>query len=374
MLFSFGSAVAGQTPRDQAQNDAFRGLPGVMVLVSPFDPRLGLTQDQLARDVDQWIRQAGIRTFNREEFPTVKGYPALGIDIYTDEPPGNEGKGTLILQIRLGLYETVVLERDAQRSLVASTWDVHVQGGADQPVAATFIRTGLRDLVDKFIESYRAANGLANQSPTSSRGGTLNEAMVSSPSAPNGLATLADLRACNPLRTSARRTLRATLEDLDEQARLLTVREAVYDGIFDTPKTEAGLRQIPLSNAALEIVAEWRARTTSTAPDALLFSTRSGKPWAPNNVLRRHVFPACKALGLRNATWLTFRRTCSSWSHDKGVPGKVIAQLMGHANMDTTLNVYAQVMDGSLRAAVEIVGTELFTIVHKPEGTAPVTH
>jgi hypothetical protein len=38
---------------------------------------------------------------------------------------------------------------------------------------------------------------------------------------------------------------------------------------------------------------------------------------------------------------------------------------MGHANVDTTLNVYTQVLDGSLRQAVEKVGSELFTIVHK---------
>jgi hypothetical protein len=44
-----------------------------------------------------------------------------------------------------------------------------------------------------------------------------------------------------------------------------------------------------------------------------------------------------------------------------GVPGKVIAQLMGHAAVDTTLNIYTQVLDGSVRAAV---GGELFTIVH----------
>jgi integrase len=53
------------------------------------------------------------------------------------------------------------------------------------------------------------------------------------------------------------------------------------------------------------------------------------------------------------------------------VPGKVVAQLMGHANVDTTLNVYTQVLDGSVRDAVEKVGSELFTIVHKsvkPEG------
>jgi integrase len=36
----------------------------------------------------------------------------------------------------------------------------------------------------------------------------------------------------------------------------------------------------------------------------------------------------------------------------------VIAQLMGHANIDTTLNIYTQVLDGSARDAVEKVGNE----------------
>src|SRR2546425_2742075 len=98
------------------------------------------------------------------------------------------------------------------------------------------------------------------------------------------------------------------------------------------------------------------------------------KPISPNNVLRRSIFPACEALELPHATWLTFRRTYSSWSHDKGVPGKVVAQLMGHANVDTTLNVYTQVLDGSLRAAVEKVGDELFTIVHQPEEGGSLSH
>jgi hypothetical protein len=34
---------------------------------------------------------------------------------------------------------------------------------------------------------------------------------------------------------------------------------------------------------------------------------------------------------------------------------------MGHANVDTTLNVYTQVLDGSVRAAVEKVSEGLFT-------------
>ena len=45
----------------------------------------------------------------------------------------------------------------------------------------------------------------------------------------------------------------------------------------------------------------------------------------------------------------------------------------GHANVDTTLNVYTQVLDGSVRDAVEKIGGELFTIVHRPEKAGAVT-
>ncbi len=151
--------------------------------------------------------------------------------------------------------------------------------------------------------------------------------------------------------------------NIDEQKQLLSVREAVYDTTFSSPKTEAGSRQIPLSELAWQLIAEWKTQAENTAPDALVFATRQGTPILPNNVVRRAIFPACKRLGIPKATWLTFRRTYSSWSHEKGVPGKVTAQLMGHANVDTTLNVYTQVLDGSVREAVDKVGGELFTAV-----------
>ena len=96
----------------------------------------------------------------------------------------------------------------------------------------------------------------------------------------------------------------------------------------------------------------------------MVFSTWSGKPLSPNNVLKP-IAAAATALGLPKLSWLTFRRTYSSWAHEKGVPGKVVATLMGHAKVDTTLNVYTQVLDDSLRGAAEKVGCELITIDHK---------
>jgi integrase len=147
----------------------------------------------------------------------------------------------------------------------------------------------------------------------------------------------------------------------------LTVDEAVYEGAFGTPKTSAGLRRVPLSDATVRLLTEWKGRAKNTQAGALVFATWSGKPISPNNMLRRWVFPASAMLNLPNATWLTFRRTYASWAHDQGVPGKVVAQLMGHTIADVTLNVYTQVLDASLRTAVDRIGSGLFTIVHEAE-------
>ena len=85
--------------------------------------------------------------------------------------------------------------------------------------------------------------------------------------------------------------------DLDEQGRCLRIREAVYEGAFDSPKTEASAPQIPLSAAAMALMADWRARAKDVQQDRLVFSTWSGKPISPNNVLRQQVYSACEALG-----------------------------------------------------------------------------
>src|SRR5262249_16283823 len=70
--------------------------------------------------------------------------------------------------------------------------------------------------------------------------------------------------------------------DFDEPQRCLRVCEAVYEGVFDDPKTEAGVRLIPLPDAAMESLQVWRARARRKAPEDLIFSTVSGKPISPN--------------------------------------------------------------------------------------------
>jgi len=151
----------------------------------------------------------------------------------------------------------------------------------------------------------------------------------------------------------------------------LQVQEAVYEGQFGTPKTVAGLRALPLSVGAVTMLRSWRERVSRREPDDLVFATVTGKPISPNNVLQRWVYPACERLKLARVSWLTFRRTYSSWAHEHGVPGKVVAELMGHAKVDTTLNVYTQVIDGAKVAAAQLIGNELNGIERNPEGLEP---
>ena len=58
----------------------------------------------------------------------------------------------------------------------------------------------------------------------------------------------------------------------------------------------------------------------------------------------------------------------------QGRTRKIVAALMGHAKVGTTLNIYTQVLDASVRTAVAKVGDELFTIVHRPAGTTELIH
>jgi len=144
--------------------------------------------------------------------------------------------------------------------------------------------------------------------------------------------------------------------------------------VFDDPKTKASLRTIPLPDAALWLLAAWKARTKRTAAHELIFSTVSGKPISPKNVLRRWVWPACEAADLPRVTWLTFRRTYSSWALRQGRAGQGRradhrAHQGGHH--DECLH---QVLDGAAGAAADRVGSELFRIVQTPERGAALTH
>ena len=77
------------------------------------------------------------------------------------------------------------------------------------------------------------------------------------------------------------------------------VRQRVYHGDIDSPKSPKSIRKAALSESLLSDVAEWRALCVRTAPDAWVFPSERGRtPVRPDNVWHRYIGPNLKEKGL----------------------------------------------------------------------------
>jgi integrase len=140
----------------------------------------------------------------------------------------------------------------------------------------------------------------------------------------------------------------------------LYVHEAIYENVIDRPKTEKSTRLIPLSQQAIQLLSSWYEVSSRQAPEDFIFSRANGGPKDQKQIMRDHIAPACRAIGIPRASWLTFRRTFATWADQQGVSPKQRGELMGNS-AEINQNVYTQVMDHPLRMAVERVSGELFT-------------
>jgi integrase len=121
------------------------------------------------------------------------------------------------------------------------------------------------------------------------------------------------------------------------------IRQRVYHGDIDTPKSPKSIRKAALSESLLSDVAQWREMCLNTAPDAWVFPSETGKtPLRTDNCRHRHIGPKLKAVGLDWINFQVLRRSCSSIMGDNGVDPKVVADQLGHT-LDVNMNVYTRV-------------------------------
>jgi integrase len=120
------------------------------------------------------------------------------------------------------------------------------------------------------------------------------------------------------------------------------VRQRVYHGVIDSPKSPKSMRRAALSDSVVADIALWRAMCP-TAPDGWVFPSETIKtPLRPGNCRRRHIGPKLRAVGLEWINFQVLRRSCSSLMNDEGIDPKVISDQLGHT-LDVGLNVYTYV-------------------------------
>ncbi|HEX4566572.1 MAG TPA: site-specific integrase, partial [Vicinamibacterales bacterium] len=145
----------------------------------------------------------------------------------------------------------------------------------------------------------------------------------------------------------------------------LSVRESVYEGKTQQPKTQKARRTIPLGPHAIGLLKDHRDRSTRKSADDLVFPNKSGEPLRESKLLERVPQPAAERAGLGRVTWHQFRHIHSSLLNDLRVPVKIAQEQLGHASIQTTLNIYTHVVDASHRAAIESLEERLFPTVPK---------
>ncbi len=124
-------------------------------------------------------------------------------------------------------------------------------------------------------------------------------------------------------------------------------------------KTRAGSRDLPLLGLAKDALTARREaqdadRTrlgNAWTETGLIFTTRTGRPVEPRNLVRSFA-RICGANGIRRIRVHDFRHTASSLLKRLGVPPRDRQAILGHAHVTTTEQVYTHVDDEEKRDAL----------------------
>jgi integrase len=136
------------------------------------------------------------------------------------------------------------------------------------------------------------------------------------------------------------------------EAQYADIRQRVYRGDIDTPKSSYSVRWAALSDGLLSAVAEWKSLSLDPSPDAWAFpSEKLTTPLRKDNCWRRHFGPQLKAIGLGWVNFQVMRRTHSCLLKELDVDPQVRAEQMGHT-VDVNENVYTRTSLDRRREAV----------------------
>jgi len=137
------------------------------------------------------------------------------------------------------------------------------------------------------------------------------------------------------------------------QEKTLRIAESVFLGKFQPPKSEKSIRIIPLGPITAQVLQSHYDRSIHRDQEDLAFPRPGNTPYRESNLLQQVLQPAAVAAGLGHITWHQLRHVHASVLHDLGVPVKIAQKQLGHATVETTLNIYTHAIPETHRRAVE---------------------
>jgi integrase len=143
--------------------------------------------------------------------------------------------------------------------------------------------------------------------------------------------------------------------DVDFEQLELSVTRSVYRQRVGRCKTEISKKPVPLDPWVAEELLTWKRAAPYNQPEGWVFAStrkRGKQPYSPDSILTRSFRPAAKRAKIaKHIGWHTFRRTFSTLLKANGEDIKTVQELLRHATVKMTLEVYAQAVTPAKRQA-----------------------
>ncbi len=147
--------------------------------------------------------------------------------------------------------------------------------------------------------------------------------------------------------------------DVNWDAGLLRIERGYVEGNLDDVKTAQSRKPLPLHDSLAILLRQHLARTEFKKPEDFIFAsphTAGERPYDPKYLQYYVLAVAAREAGLgAGVGWHTFRHSYRAWLGRVGAELGVQKDLMRHANIGTTMNVYGDTFVDNLRAANESV-------------------
>ncbi len=130
------------------------------------------------------------------------------------------------------------------------------------------------------------------------------------------------------------------VEHISPDFRTLSIRQSVWNGVIQSPKTDSAIREVDLNGELAELLKE----IVGDRKNGLVFTTRTGKPLHQSNTLRRHLHPTLMGLDIEPVGFHAFRRFRVTHLRKQRTPEDLVRAWLGHSSSSIT-DRYSKVSD-----------------------------